>query len=373
MINQEVQNTLSHTEDNIFDNYYLFKKVSLVDKYNFYDYMWMMVEGWITISEALSSVSNKIKNQFFVSKINELKMYISSWDSFSKSMKKIPMIFSPSEIAIVESWETTGDLHTTFSRLSEDLKKVHNLHQKIKWALTYPLIIFIFLFIAIIIVLTYVIPAIMPVFENSWVELPFATIMLIKVSEFIRNYFISLVIGSIILVVWLNFYKNTQKWKLALSNFILNFPIVGNVYRNYILSVFASSLGTLISSGIPIIKSLNLTSKSINNLEYQNLISEISIEVSKWNKITDSMQTADKKWFYFTPDFIQLFSVWERTASLDVVTKKISSQYSIEVDNSLSNLTKWIEPVAILIAWFFVVWFAFAIFWAILKVTETVN
>jgi type IV pilus assembly protein PilC len=347
--------------------------VSLVDKYNFYDYMWMMLEWWITLSEALASVSNKIRNKFFVSKINELKMYISSWDSFSKSMKKIPMIFSPSEIAVVESWETTGNLDNTFIKLSDDLKKIHNLHQKIKWALTYPLIIFIFLFVAVIIVLTYVIPAIMPVFETSWVELPLATIMLVKVSEFIRNNFISLVILLLLIVIGLNLYKNTQKGRLVISNFILNFPIIWNVYRNYILSVFASSLWTLISSWVPIIKSLQLTSKSINNLEYQNLITEISLEVSRWNKITDSMQIADKKWFYFTPDFIQLFSVWEKTASLDVVTKKISAQYSIEVDNSLWNLTKWIEPIAILIAWLFVVWFAFAIFGAILKVTETVS
>jgi type IV pilus assembly protein PilC len=118
---------------------------------------------------------------------------------------------------------------------------------------------------------------------------------------------------------------------------------------------------------------LNLVSKAINNIEYQELISLISNEVSKWNKITDAMQELDKNGKYFTPDFIQLFSVWEKTASLDVVTKKISSQYSIEVDNSLWNLTKWIEPIAILIAWFFVIWFAFAIFWAILKVTETVS
>jgi type IV pilus assembly protein PilC len=288
-------------------------------------------------------------------------------------MKKIPMIFSPSEIAVVESWETTGNLDNTFIKLSDDLKKIHNLHQKIKWALTYPLIIFIFLFVAVIIVLTYVIPAIMPVFETSWVELPLATIMLVKVSEFIRNNFISLVILLLLIVIGLNLYKNTQKGRLVISNFILNFPIIWNVYRNYILSVFASSLWTLISSWVPIIKSLQLTSKSINNLEYQNLITEISLEVSRWNKITDSMQIADKKWFYFTPDFIQLFSVWEKTASLDVVTKKISAQYSIEVDNSLWNLTKWIEPIAILIAWLFVVWFAFAIFGAILKVTETVS
>ena len=373
-MNNEIEtNTNKQVDENMYDNFYFFKKVSLVDKYNFYDYMWMMIEWWVSISDALSSVSNKIRNTFFVSKINELKMYISSWDSFSKSMKKMPMIFSNSETAIIESGETTGDLHTTFLKLSEDLKKIHNLQQKIKWALTYPLIIFIFLLVAVLIVLTYVIPAILPVFDNSWVELPFATIMLISVSNFIRDNALLLILFFIATAIFFSFYKNTQKWRLVISNFLLNFPIVWTVYRNYILSIFASNLGTLMSSWVPVVKALKLVSKAINNIEYQELISLISDEVARWNKITDAMQEADKKGKYFTPDFIQLFSVWEKTASLDVVTKKISLQYSIEVDNSLWNLTKWIEPIAILIAWFFVVWFAFAIFWAILKVTETVS
>ncbi|NDK08724.1 hypothetical protein EOM39_05800 [Candidatus Gracilibacteria bacterium] len=364
---------INYIEENMYDSFYFFKKVSLMDKCNFFDYMGMMLEGGVTIGEALNSVSNKIKNQFFLSKINELKMYISSGDSFSKSMKKIPMIFSTSEIAIVESGETTGDLPSTFLKLSEDLKKIHNLHLKIKGALTYPLIIFLFLIAAVLIVLTYVIPAILPVFETSGVELPFATVLLVGVSNFIRNNAISLIIFMIIIIIGLKFYKNTYKGKIVISSFILNFPIVGNIYRNYLLSVFASNLGTLISSGIPIINSLRLTSKSINNVEYEKLILDIADKVSKGSKITEAMQDSDKNGFYFTPDFIQLFSVGEKTASIDVVTKKISTQYTIEVDNSLGSLTKWIEPIAILIAGFFVVWFAFAIFGAILKVTQTVS
>ncbi|MDD3301947.1 MAG: type II secretion system F family protein [Candidatus Gracilibacteria bacterium] len=357
----------------IFDEIYLIKRVSLVDKYNFYDYIGMMIDGGISISEALNGVTVKISNTYFVSKIKELNMYISSGDSFSKAMKKIPSIFLISEIAIVESGETTGDLHNAFLKLSDDFKKVHNLQLKVKGALTYPIIILVFLFVAVVIVLTYVIPAILPVFTNSGVDLPLATVMLINTSDFIVNNFVSLFFLLFAFVIGFAFYKNTNSGKLTISHFILSFPLIGNIYRNYLLSVFASNLGTLMSSGIPIIKALNLTSKSLNNLEYQNLITKISSDVSNGSKITDAMQIYDKEGFYFPADFVQLFSVGEKTASIDVVTKKINSQYVIEVDNSLSSLTKWIEPIAILIAGLFVVWFAFAIFGAILKVTQTVS
>ncbi len=355
------------------DSFYILKKVSLVDKYNFYDYIWMMIDWWVSIWEALSSVIFKIDNLFFASKINELKTYIVSWDSFSKSMKKIPSIFSPQEIAIIESWESSWDLHNAFLRLSEDLKRTHNLHLKIKTALTYPTIILVFLLIAVLLVLTYVIPSILPVFTNSWVELPFATKLLIWLSNFIVNNFFLLFLLFLLLIISFLIYKNTDKWKYMISNFLLNFPIVWSVYKNYLLSLFASNFWSLTSSWVSIIKSFNLSSKTLNNLEYEKVIQDIIKKISQGSKITDAMQEVDKKWFYFPIDFIQLFSVWEKTASIWIVSKKISNQYSIEVDNSLSSLTKWIEPIAILIAWFFVLWFAFAIFWAILKVTQTVG
>lgn len=366
-------NVKMKNDENMYDTFYIFKKVSLVDKYNFFDYVWVMIEGWVSISEALSSIWKKIKNQFFVDKVEELKMYISSWDSFSRAMKKVPQIFETSEIAIIEAWETTWTLSTVLMKLSEELKKVHNLHQKIKWALTYPIIIFVFLIVAVLIVMTYVIPAITPVFDTAWVELPLATVMLINTSDFIRNNFIALTFLFIALFIGFAFYKNTNKWRLAISSFILWIPLAWNVYRNYILSIFASNLGSLMWAWVPVVKALTLVSKSINNIEYQNLIIAISEKVSKWGRITDSMQEVDSEKKYFTSDFIQLFAVWEKTATIEQVTKKISEQYTREVDYSLWNLTKWIEPIAILVAWTFVVWFAFAIFGAILKVTQTVG
>ncbi len=360
-------------DENIHETFYIFKKVSLVDKYNFYDYIWVMIEWWVSISEALSSIWKKVKNEYFINKLEELKMYISSWDSFSRAMKKIPQVFETSEIAIIEAWETTWTLSTVLLKLSEELKKVHNLRLKIKWALTYPIIIFVFLIIAVLIVMTYVIPAIKPVFETTWVDLPLATLLLINTSNFIRDNFVALIFFFFALFIGFSFYKNTNKWKLAISNFLLNLPLVWNVYRNYILSIFSSNLGSLIWAWVPVVKALTLVSKSINNLEYQNMIIAISESVSKWNRITESMQELDKEWYYFPPDFIQLFTVGEKTASLEQITKKISEQYTKEVDYSLWSLTKWIEPIAILVAWWFVVWFAFAIFWAILKVTQTVG
>ena len=354
-------------------HFHLIKRVSIVEKYNFYEYLSVMIEGGVTLSEALVSVQSKLKNHFFKEKVKELYTYVASWDSFTKSMKKIPVIFWPSEIAIIESWEAIGRLSQSFSNLSDSLRKTHDLQLKIKWALAYPLIIFVFLIIAVIIVLTYVIPSISVLFESTQVALPLATQALIATSEFFIHKWYILLFFTFTLWVLFFWYKNTESWKLNIDNFLLTLPLFWKVYKNYLLAGFSRTLWTLVSSGVSIVKSLSLSSKWLGNLVYEGHINTVIQKVSQGQKIVESMQEVDPENQLFPLDFLQMLSVWEKTASLEMVTKKLAIQYTREVDYSLTNLTKWIEPIAILIAGSFVLWFAFAIFWAILKVTETVN
>jgi type IV pilus assembly protein PilC len=348
------------------------KKVTVIDKYNFYEYLSVMLDWWVWIWESLESVWEKITSPYFKQKIDELLIYISSWDSFSKSMKKIPQIFESSETSIIEAGETTWMLSESLSKLSFDLKKVYELRNKVKWALTYPFIIFLFLFLAIWVVLTYVIPAIQPLFETTETQLPIATQALIATSEFLRSNSLLLLLMLASIYVAFLFYKNTVSWKKQIESFVFNLPLIWIVYKNYILSNIASTFWSLIWSGVSVMKSLTLTWKSTNNLIYMELFDQVIMDVSTWKKIVESMRNSDPDIEYFPSSFLQMLSVWEKTATLEKISKKLSISYEREVDNSLANLTKWIEPIAILFAWIFVIWFAFAIFWAILKVTQTV-
>lgn len=351
----------------------LFQKVSLVDRYNFYEYISVMLDGGVTISETLDSVQTKIKNEFFRQKIRQLQTFVSSGDSFSRSMKKLPQVFQSSEISIVEAGEATGKLSASLASLSENMRKTHELRQKIRGALTYPTIIFLFLFLSVMIVLTYVIPAITPLFTTAEVELPAATKALIATSDFIRGYFAILIFLWAAAILGFFAYINTEKGKGNLDYFLLWLPLVGTVYKNYILASLSSNLWNLIGSWVPVVKALTLTSKSLGNAVYQSLLEDVISKVSTGNKIVDSMSETDERNDFFPPDFLQMLSVWEKTASLEAVSKKINTQYTREVQYSLDSLTKWIEPLAILIAGVFVLWFAFAIFGAILRVTATVS
>ncbi len=353
--------------------FYLFKTISLVDKYNFYEYLSVMLDWWVSIVETLESVSSKITSVYFKEKIRELITYIASWDSFSKSMKKMPDIFDASEVSVIEAWETTGMLTTSLMKLSDDLKKIHNLKNKIKWSLTYPIIIFLFLFLALAIVLIFVIPQIKPLFENSDVELPIATQLLIVTSDFVISNIWILFLCLVSFLVFMIWYMNTRSGKKSVEEFLFWLPLIWKVYRNYILSNIAWTLGSLIWSWVNLMKTLTLIWKATNNSIYEKLFENIIVKVSGWKKIVQSMEEVDPEKIYFPADYLQMLSVWEKTANIESISKKLNNQYTKEVDYSLSNLTKWIEPIAILLASVFVLWFAYAILWAILKITQAVG
>lgn len=364
---------MSNTQQNKPKDMIIFKSVSTVEKYNFFEYLSVMVDSGVTISDALDSVLARIKNPFFEEKIQELKIYINSWDSFSKSMRKVPQVFNIGEVSIIEAWETTGMLVESLQKLSDDLKKTYDLKKKVKWSLTYPVIIFLFLILAIVIVLAYVLPSLTPLFETSWIALPWATLALIASSDFlIANYWyiIFTIFAFVVAFIW---YKSTPDWRNNINNMLLATPLIWPVFQNYVLSNISASIWTLVGSGVNIIKALRLTWKSTWSSLYESLFDEIIINVSNGKKIVESMEEVDPEGRYFPQDFLQMLSVWERTAKIEEISEKINVQYWREVDYSLENLTKWIEPIAILLAASFVLWFAFAIFGAILKVTQTVN
>jgi len=357
--------------------YIIFKSISSMEKHNFYDYIAIMLDAWVWMWKSIETAIEKTDNKYFKTVIEKLLLFIVSWDALSKSMKKDPDNFSDYEISVIEAWEFSWTLSKSLSELAKKMKKAHNLKKKITWALTYPLILFLFLSLAIMIVLKYVIPSLMPIFETTsidWkaLELPFATLALINASNFIVNYFIIIIIFIAFIVISFIWYKNTQYWARKIDHLLLSIPLIWIVYKNYILANISSSLWNLIWAWVPTLKVLKLVWKSSWSIIYEDIFKIIIKHVEKWERIAESIINIDVDKFYFPNTFIQMLSVWENTANIQEISKKMYNQYLREVNYSISNLTKWLEPIAILFASFFVLWFAFAIFGAIMKLTTSI-
>lgn len=145
-------------------------------------------------------------------------------------------------------------------------------------------------------------------------------------------------------------------------------PILGPVYKNYLIVRTMSTFHLLSKSGVSIVKTLRLTGSSAGNSVIEKLFRRISDEISHGGKISSSMLTEDSEHVFFTPDIIQMIESAERTSTISDISAKISIQYKREVDMALGNMVKYIEPAALLLAGVFVMWFAIAIFGAIMQI-----
>ncbi len=347
-------------------------RISIKEKALFYEHLANMVDGGVWVIAALHSFLDKNRNVKMEVEIMSLLVFVESGDSFNIAMKKLPSTFDRREVAIIEAWEQSGTMQNSFVSLANELRNQEELTSKVKGALTYPFIIILFLVGAILTIMTYIIPKLEPLFMNTWVELPLATRTLVATSGFIGHNIAGIIIFFIILTLSFNAYAKSTFGRRSLDILYLKIPVIGTVYRNYIIVRVASTLSLLLEAGIPIIRTLGLTGEGSNNVLFQEKIEEISKKVQNGKKIAESIEESDPKFEVFTQDFYQIISAGERTSTINKVCRKLATQYTREVDSSISVLIRFIEPLAILIAGIFVLWFAFGIFSAVLKITETV-
>ena len=285
-------------------------------------------------------------------------------------MRKLPNYFYDQEIAIIESGEQTGMLQSSFVSISKDLRMQEELKNKITAAMTYPVIIMNFLGIAFGIVMIYVIPQLLPILSSNPSELPWSTRSLIGVSDFLRqNILILLVLffsGGFMFVG----YIRTEYGRTWWDRVKVTFPLIGTVYRNYLIARSMSTFHLLTSSGVSIVRTLQLTGSSSGNRVLETLFRTLSDDITHGQKISSSMKLQDPEGVFFSPDILQMIESAEKTSTISSVTNKIAVQYRREVDVALGTMVKFIEPVALLIAGVFVLWFAISIFSAIMQVVS---
>jgi MSHA biogenesis protein MshG len=234
--------------------------------------------------------------------------------------------------------------------LARDLREQEELKGKVVNAMTYPLIILAFLVIAIIVVMVYVIPQLIPIITQVTTDLPLATELLIFTSNFIRDHFVIIFLVFIGVFLIIKGYISTEGGKYRFDNWKLTLPIIGKVYRNYLIVRIMSTLSLLLTSGITILKTLKLTGSSANNLIIEKTFVQIIREVSHGKKIHESLKEADPYGLFFDNSILQMIESGEKTSTLNIVAEKLAVQYRREVDTSLAIMVKLIEPIALLVA-----------------------
>lgn len=349
---------------------FITKSISLKDKVLFYESIANLLDWWVTLLSAIKWFIDRIPDGTLKDTLENTLFFLESGDAMNVAMRKLPNFYESKEIAIVESGEQTGMLKDSFNAIANELRMQEDLKRKVIGALTYPFVVLAFLIMALIVVMMFVIPQIMPLLGELTTEISFATRSLIWVSDFFRNYIVLLLM--VVIAIWLIFrgYIVTDSWKKWFDAVKLYAPWTGKVYKNYLVVQVMSTFHLLSSSWVSIVKALKLTWESAWNSKVEDMFVAIAQWVSAGRKISESMQEVDKERYFFSPDIIQIIESAEKTSTVHEVTAKISEQYRREVDAALAMMVKFIEPVALLAAGVFVLWFAAAIFSSIMQMVN---
>ncbi len=323
-----------------------FGKVSLRDIVLFSRQLSMMFGSEVPLAEALRVLSGQTRHLELRERIFTLSKEIEGGSSFSKALARYPETFSDFYVAMVKAGEVSGKLSESLTDLADHLEREYELGSKTKGALIYPSMVLLLVFVILFLMVYTIIPQLKTVIEESAAEVPKVTQSVIATSEFVRGN------GLIILsVIFLSFfaifrYYKTKEGKSFFDRVSLKIPIFGSLIKTLYLTRFAESLATLISGGLLITKSLELSADIVGNEVYKQAILVIRDEVRRGTPISSVLALSPD---IFPPVFVQMTLVGEKTGGLDNSLMNIAKFYQKEVERGITNALAFLEPALIMI------------------------
>ena len=270
---------------------------------------------------------------------------LQSGSPISGAMAKQPDVFSPFYINMVKAGEESGKLDQTFAYLADYLDRTYEVTSKVKTALIYPAFV-IFTFVTVmVLMLTVVIPKISAIIKDSGQPIPVYTKIVIGLSDFFINYGIFFLIAIIIGGFFLWRYLMTENGKLSLDDAKIKVPFVKNLYNKLYLSRIADNMNTMLLSGIPMVRGLDLTASVVDNKVYQKLLGQVVEDVKGGSSVSDAMG----KYEEIPGIFVQMVKIGEETGQLGNILKTLAAFYRREVTNAIDTLVGMIEPTMIVL------------------------
>ncbi|HSY23004.1 MAG TPA: type II secretion system F family protein [Polyangiaceae bacterium] len=302
-----------------------------------------MIDAGLPIVQCLDILQGQTDNPRFGAVLRDVKASVEQGATFSDSLRRHPKVFDHLYVNLVQAGEVGGILDTILNRLAVYIEKAMKLRSQVRGAMAYPSIVIVVFFGVLTILLVFVIPGFETMFKDFGAkdELPVLTRIVMQISRlFVSNFiwFSLALAGLITSVVYAN---RTPRGKRAIHKLLLRLPVIGGVLRKIAVARFTRTLGTLLSSGVPILDALDIVAKTAGNviIEEGILYSRQKISEGK-NMAQPLMETG-----IFPPMVVQMVGVGEQTGALDAMLNKIADFYEEEVDVAVGALTSLIEPV----------------------------
>lgn len=303
-----------------------------------------LFEAQVSALRIFKLLASETENPKLGRKLAEVSESLQGGSTISSSLEKHQDVFSPFYVSMVRAGEESGKLDEAFAYLADYLDRSYEVTQKAKNALIYPAFV-VFTFIVVMsLMLTLVIPKISSILRDSGQEVPTYTKVVIALSEFFVNYGLYIVILLIVGAFFLFRFTRTEVGKRSFDAFKVDIPYVGDLYKKLFLSRVADNMTTMLSSGIPMVKALELTKSVVDNQVYLDAIEQATEDVKGGTSVSDAFAKHKE----FPNIFIQMVRVGEETGNLGEILSRLAKFYNREVINAVDTLVGLIEPVMII-------------------------
>ena len=302
-----------------------------------------MIDAGLPLVQCLELLGNAEDHKQFQQTISVVRKDIESGSTLADSMAKHPKTFNSLYTSLVAAGEVAGILDTVMNRLASQLEKTMRLKRKVKSAFTYPTIVLVIAVFVVLILLVKVIPVFQNMFETmaDGADLPGPTQMVIQLSEFVQSWILVIIAGIIALFVALIYAFRTESTRRVIDKFVMRAPLFGPLVRKVSVARFTRTLGTMVSSGVPIIDSLDIVSRTAGNYTIQDAILYVRDKISEGQNMVEPLTETG----IFPNMVVQMIGVGESTGALDTMLNKIADFYEEEVDVAVDNLTSLLEPI----------------------------
>lgn len=328
-----------------------------------------MIDAGLPLVQCLDILARQQENKAFKKILTEVKESVESGSTFADALKKHPKAFDDLYVNLVAAGEVGGILDTILNRLAAYIEKALKLKKKVKSAMTYPSTIVGIAVLVISVILIFVIPAFEKMFADFGGSLPAPTQIVINLSNFVQSY-ILVIIGLIIafVIAFKRVYK-TEKGRAKIDDFALKVPVMGILIRKVAVAKFTRTLGTMISSGVPILDGLDIVAKTAGNKTIEKAIYHVRQSISEGKTIAEPLEKSG----VFPPMVCQMINVGEQSGAIDTMLNKIADFYDDEVDDAVANLTAMMEPLLMLFLGTTVGGLVIAMYLPIFKLAGTVG
>lgn len=343
--------------------------VPMADKVIFMRQLSTMISAGLPLSQALEILESQAENPKFKKVLTQVSDDVQGGSSLAKAFRKNDDVFDEITINLLEAGEESGNLEDILQRLADEMESQKELRDKMRSAFIYPVVISVVVVAVIAILIFVLVPAMKEIYDDFDAELPWATQLLIDLSNFMYSYWWAILITLASFAAGIKYYLDTTTGRENFDKLILKLPVVGNLMTKMQVTQFTRVLSLLLKSGLSILEALRLTAGALSNTQFRNAVESARSEVERGVNISDPIARSEQ----FPLIVSQMIAVGEESGEIDGILEKLAEYYNKEVNVMTDNLTTLLEPIILVVVGVVIGFIALAVYMPMFSIVEVIG